>query len=161
MAKVNGKAQAAISTPIGEQKVTPKRARATNQWERGTTGQELEVYSIPIGGEGEDGIRIQRLRRTRTVSEMEYFPKGKYDLQCRREGANGKRQLESPEEREDKKNKKGVRAQDGEGDRTETKEKEEKEKGGESSGLERDSEEDDNTARELEGEKGAEKDAGA
>ena len=42
---------------------------------------------------------------------MEYFPNGKYDLQCRTVGANGKRQLESPEEREDKKNKKELDAE--------------------------------------------------
>ena len=66
MAEVNGKA----SSPVREQKVTPERAGAKDQMERGTTWDEVEVYTTPRGEGGEDGIRIQRLRRTRTVCEM-------------------------------------------------------------------------------------------
>ena len=92
-----------------EHKETPKSTRFINTHDQNTTGNatDPEEYTSPPPILLEDeGVKIQRQRRLRTYSYTEKQTKIKHSTAVRKDILNAKRKLESPEEREENKNRK-------------------------------------------------------
>ena len=102
----------ATTPQIQELRETPKSTRFLNSKEQRESGDitDTEEYNTPLlllpeGDEG-TGTRIVRERRTRTQSITEYQPKGTNNKTHRKDIANTKRKLQSPEDREENKSRK-------------------------------------------------------
>ena len=89
---------------------TSKSTRFINSKEQTAAGNitDPEEYTTPLPllleEEEGSGIKIQRHRRIRTASDTDNQPRRKHNTTHRKNIANVKRKLESPEDREESKN---------------------------------------------------------
>ena len=106
------KGRSTINTTLTQEHgETPKSTRFINSKEQAAAGNitDPEEYTtpLPLLLEEEEGlgIKVQRRRTTKTVSDTDNLPRREHNITHRKDIANIKRKLESPDDREESKNK--------------------------------------------------------